>query len=760
MYTRCIYILLWVQCIYTQNIDCGVGFIKWDANVQHQQYNLKRNETCTCPVGMYRNNEFSCKLCPVNMYKNTTHPLDICNACDSGETTLGASGASMCHKCTEHTEFIDSTGSCYPCPLEWYTLIKIYDAGIISWIRPHSDDVYGVMDQGNTVDLAAKFTIICPSIGGYVTDFIQSVTLCPPGSESIKTGATNECVKCEHGKYKLNVDTLQETYRCIERSICSGDTYENVSVETSTYTDSVCLLDSVLYSQWCYATMSLGSDAVSVNTHRTGRFSACRKCNQVQEMHGPIDVMKQKWELGEFFVYASDIAIDCIYKCPDGTYPLETENGNSKIITCVGCVAGQYMHGHSCKTCEAGYYSLENSTICSECVKGKYSQQGSSVCTDCCLVETTYESDNDNCDPTTHYLTGSCDAGRGVPNVVECSALAVSKQKWNVYGDSHCDPVCDSGSYYNRTQAACLNCPVHEQSSQWDVAAICKPICASGFFLSKQQNATDIALQYTCKQCSNSLDYMKLKCFPDTQNNSYYIDINTCGGLPETSDTKCKMCAVHRNIYQTQIQPLPHLADVERCQFMCMPSDVTNQLYYVPMNGAADILHIQVEDLKLRIEEMNLDIKLNTSQSHCIRSTILSWESCIHGYPIISAMSTVNSEFPWTVDVKNTFDVWPTIKCIQNNKCSIIGGMYDTTAQTTEPTCHCHESYYGTYDTNTNILQECHSCPMGTTSLPATNGKNGCFCDRGFTRISNDTESMWRCRYLYFLYMCIYMPVC
>lgn len=169
-----------------------------------------------------------------------------------------------------------------------------------------------------------------------------------------------------------------------------------------------------------------------------------------------------------------------------------------------------------------------------------------------------------------------------------------------------------------------------------------------------------------------------------------------------------------------------------------MPADTENRLYYVDIPEAAGILHTTVSAIHLMLS--------NFRPNGCICSTVLTWEMCAYGYPALETNTQTVTFQPWNKDIKNVWSSWPTITCpMTRDVCKSIGGVYETESlvqQDIHPVvCHCTVGYYGVYSRNN--LETCVSCPYGTTSLPATNNRAGCYCARGFAR--NKNSNAWEC---------------
>jgi hypothetical protein len=297
----------------------------------------------------------------------------------------------------------------------------------------------------------------------------------------------------------------------------------------------------------------------------------------------------------------------------------------SGATSCDKCAAGSFAAGGSatCKSCDAGKYSLEGWSFCAKCPHGQItSDSGQAACVTCAtgkfargegtlcaecdagsyfplhFSEQLYKTDPLNSGTCTPYV--ECDAGmelvdRGPSDSGTCMACAAGTYK-AIAGsfDTMCNAClgCPSGEYRtgcgDRTAGTCVACPTghYKQSGaeldKYDASCKPFPVCEGGEFLA-DASATS---QGQCTSCPNGKfkfgkGNWNTECTACQKCNKGQF-LEKCAGAnggfclgcpngkfqPATGQVHCETCATGKYATESDAQRLQYLGSTE-----CTPCD-------------------------------------------------------------------------------------------------------------------------------------------------------------------------------------------
>lgn len=207
----------------------------------------------------------------------------------------------------------------------------------------------------------------------------------------------------------------------------------------------------------------------------------------------------------------------CVETCPDGTWPVD------KV----------------CEYCDAGYFSIENSSTCTKCLPGEYKESANDKpCKTCPFGWVSVES-RTSCE--------ECADGQGVSNSVcetclagkysdgaTCRHCSIGKFQ-NEPGQTTCK-ACLAGTYQDTTgQTSCSDCAAGFFSGETGVFE-CSP-CPLGF-------GTDQVGQSSCAPCvgAETVQGVCQNCAPGMFINDKACEKCPRGFVSAADGTKCNIC--------------------------------------------------------------------------------------------------------------------------------------------------------------------------------------------------------------------------
>jgi hypothetical protein len=494
-----------------------------------------------CPVGTYRNffggkSESDCLPTPAGFYADTVGTDEYeANECDAGHYCPEGSTSATQYKCPPGTyrastkgRSADDCAKCEPgyyCP-EWGT--KGFTAGALE-----------VKIQE------------CP-VGYYCPESTIVPVACPRGSYSNtkKLKSSNECTKCDPGKYCADQAMTTFTGDCVAGYYCSGGAW--VSAPPDDDTGGLCPSGS-----YCPAGVATPTPcpAGKFNNYPGGVSTddcvSCPpgyyclgdglptptgQCTAGYYCTGGSSSATQNTAAAGYYTTAGSVSQ---IPCPRGTY-----NPSTAQASCSECPAGSFCNNEAMittTTCEPGYYCPQGSYTQIPCPPGTFRSTSGAASLDECAACT----GGKYCEGAGNSaVTGNCAAGyyciEGSPyqypyiEDVPCAGTPCTSVSGNFgpcIAGYYCPPgtidpqPCSAGTYmptrFAEAQTDCLPCPAGWACESTGMYRYDVVQCRAGYFCTEgsTQRAPDAGICPVGHYCVAG-SAVALPCVPGTYQNS------------------------------------------------------------------------------------------------------------------------------------------------------------------------------------------------------------------------------------------------
>jgi len=351
------------------------------------------------------------------------------------------------------------------------------NCGVNTFSGAQSSQVCTVCPVGMEAKLVGSSTCDpsrCP-VGTYKLTATGKCMDCIPGTYTGQSGAENNCVQCEVGKF--NNATAQST--------CSGCAAGKFAANLASTSCTNCASGSVssgLAPSTC-AICPAGKIAIAAGVTDNsiiGNKDTCDSCGAGKYAATASSTICSDCAVGTVSVAAASGCTGCVagqYQvatgastclvCNSGTYKSAIGAG-----TCTPCDVGtiSVASSASCTQCVAGQYQPSTgSSTCSACSGGKYSAAGASGCTGCQPGTTGVQAGGASCTPC---AAGTYSSASGSLTCITCladtfSAGAASActpcpantMTNNAVGSTAClYTICGAGHYATVGSTVCIAC--------------------------------------------------------------------------------------------------------------------------------------------------------------------------------------------------------------------------------------------------------------------------------------------------------------